>query len=132
MGYAAPTIAAPTYAAPTYGIPATTAVAPGAFNPYTSAVYGGVGEIDRVNAFGQVVERDFVGGLGTRVLGAPAAPQVYAAPAVQPATTVMGPYGPQVVSGSYAPAVTYGGPAVTYGGPAVVGGVGEIDRVNAF
>merc|ERR1712070_1279684 len=115
MGYAAPTIAAPTYAAPTYGIPATTAVAPGAFNPYTSAVYGGVGEIDRVNAFGQVVERDFVGGLGTRVLGAPAVPQVYAAPAARPATTVMSPYGAQVV-----------------GAPAVYGGVGEIDRVNAF
>merc|ERR1711990_873804 len=97
------------------GLPATTAIA-------APTMYGGVGEIDRVNAFGQVVERDFVGGMGTRVLGAPAAPQVVAAPAVQPATTVMGPYGPQMVSGSYAPPYA----------SAMLGGVGEVDRVNAF
>merc|ERR1719247_176277 len=53
---------------PTYGAP--TMVAPG--------VVGGFGEIDRVNAFGQVVERDFVGGVPT--IAAPAVMPTYGAP----------------------------------------------------
>jgi len=70
-----------------------------------STVVGGVGEIDRVNAFGQVVERDFVGGV-PRVIGG------------MPATTVMAPQ--------------YAAPATVMAAPTVYGGVGEIDRVNAF
>merc|ERR1712224_174706 len=70
-----------------------------------------VGEIDKVNAFGQVVERDFVGGVPTVV------PQVYGGlPTVAP--TVVAP--------------TVAAPAVYGGLPTVVGGVGEIDKVNAF
>merc|ERR1719174_2088372 len=44
-------------------------------------VYGGVQEIDRVNAFGQVVERDFIGG-APRVVGG--------FPSYAPATVVGG------------------------------------------
>merc|ERR1719253_1981500 len=64
-----------------------------------------MGEVDRVDAFGRVVERDFIGGGVT-----------YAAPAVS----------------NGAPAVTYAAPPtyaapVTYGAP-----VAEVDRVDAF
>merc|ERR1719191_1346172 len=90
---------APTYAAPTYAAPATV---------LSGSYVGGIGEIDKVNAFGQVVERDFVGGI-PRVLGG----ATYAPPATlaAPATTV------------------YGGPS--YAAP-MYGGIGEIDKVNAF
>lgn len=98
----------PTAFAP-YGT--TAAVAPSVYNPYApAAVVGGVGEIDKVNAFGQVVERDFVGGVPT-----------YAAPGVVPSV-----YNP-VAATTVAPSVINPlAPA------AVVGGVGEIDKVNAF
>jgi len=89
----------------------TAAVAPAMYNPYApAAVVGGVGEIDKVNAFGQVVERDFVGGVPT-----------YAAPGVVPSV-----YNP-VAATTVAPSVINPlAPAAVYGG------VGEIDRVNAF
>merc|ERR1712118_409619 len=74
-----------------------------------TTVVGGVGEIDKVNAFGQMVERDFVGGV-PRVVGG--IPSVYPTTSLAP-TTVVG-------------APTYATPTT------VLGGVGEIDRVNAF
>jgi len=92
--------------------------------PGTTSVVGGFGEIDKVNAFGQVVERDFIG--GSRVLGgfptvaglpATTAVPTTAAYAGLPGTTVMAP-----------PMTT---PTVNAFGQ-VVGGVGEIDKVNAF
>jgi len=105
----------PTAFAP-YGTTAAVApsvyAAPGVVAPsvYGGAVVGGVGEIDKVNAFGQVVERDFVGGVPT-----------YAAPGVVPSV-----YNPLAAT-TVAPSVLNPlAPA------AVVGGVGEIDKVNAF
>merc|ERR1719454_2754196 len=88
--------------------------------PYPYGVVGGVGEIDKVNAFGQVVERDFVGGVPT-----------YAAPGVigAPATTAIGPYGAAMIPPTTAVAPSVYNPYASVG---VVGGVGEIDKVNAF
>merc|ERR1711924_572037 len=107
----------------------------------------GVGEIDKVNAFGQVVERDFIG--GSRVL-APGFPATSVVGGVAPASTVVAPpyttpyttpyaapytapyvapgYAPTtVVSGSYAPPVV-GAPFVSgsyappvYAAPSVYG-----------
>jgi hypothetical protein len=75
--YAGGSIGAPiSYAAPQ----TTTVVGSPAYSAPTT-VYGGVQEIDRVNAFGQVVERDFVGG-APRVVGG--------FPSYAPATVVGG------------------------------------------
>lgn len=142
--------AAPRFAAPTV-LPTTAApMAPYSYAP--TAMVGGFGEIDKVNAFGQVVERDFIGGV-PRAMPAFPATTAYAAPATTayaaPATTVMsGSYAPPVapfVSSSYAPPVaapvfsgSYASPVAyppVFSGsyaPPVVGGVAEIDRVNAF
>merc|ERR1719253_2067696 len=91
-----------TYAAPGFAAPMTYA-APGFAAPMT---YGApMAEVDRVDALGRVVERDFIGGGMT-----------YAAPAVS--------YG--------APAVNYGAPT-TYAAPRTYGApVAEVDRVDAF
>merc|ERR1712118_434379 len=94
----------------------------------SSTVVGGVGEIDKVNAFGQVVERDFVGGApavvggfpgttvggfpGTTVGGFPGTTVVGGvspyATTVSPYAPAISPYAPTVVSGSYAPPVMAG------------------------
>merc|ERR1711985_141974 len=75
----APTTALPptTVVSGSYAPPYTTPVVSGSYvPPYTTPVVsgsyvGGVGEIDKVNAFGQVVERDFVGGVPRVVGGIP-------------------------------------------------------------
>merc|ERR1719223_2235785 len=75
------TVAAPTYAAPTYAAPTTVVAAP---------TYAPSYEFDKVNAYGQVVERDFIGGSSRFVTGVstPMAP-VYASPL--PATRSISP-----------------------------------------
>merc|ERR1711934_1251717 len=83
--YAAPQVIGGSIGAPiTYAAPQTTTVVGAPAYSAPTTVYGGVQEIDRVNAFGQVVERDFVGGVPQVIGGFPSYPS-YAAP-----TTVMG------------------------------------------
>merc|ERR1711907_654996 len=119
----------------------------------------GVAEADKVNAFGQVVERDFIGTrtvAPTTVVGG--TPVTYGEPIARPATTVVGApavtevdkvnafgqvverdfavggFGSRVVAPTYAAPATYAAP-VSYGSIGrVVGapGVTEVDKVNAF
>merc|ERR1719504_422847 len=98
-------------------------------------------EVDKVNAFGQVVERDFIGS-APRVLSSYPSSTVVAGARTLP-TTVLGASGVtevdrvnafgQVVERDFiggAPRVVGGFPS--YSPATVIGGVQEIDRVNAF
>merc|ERR1719460_2980978 len=87
-------------------------------------VVGGIGEIDRVNAFGQVVERDFVGGVPQVIGGFPSYAPTYAAP-----TTVVGAPAYSAPATTVVEGPTYASPTTVFGS---YGGFGEIDKVNAF
>jgi hypothetical protein len=92
-----------------------------------------VTEVDRVNAFGQVVERDFIGGASrilpgsTTVLPPTTVVSGSYAPPVLPPTTSTSVLAPRVVSGSYT-----GFPSTTVVSGSYAPAVTEVDRVNAF
>jgi len=142
-------IAQPTYVSGGFTQPQPTYVSGGFTQPTLMMAAPAVTEIDQVNAYGQVVERDFVVGGGAalgRGIGVPVqsglngVARVIGMGATQMVTEIdrVNAYG-QVVERDFIGAggvtqvigggVTYGAaPMVTYGAPMMT----EVDRVNAY